>query len=105
MQARIEDRELETATRIYQERGEAENRRKQLESLYERLQSREQIYTLKRESYLKGEESIDKLLQAFRSLLDTEEECYEVGNDYFGNIRDLDYRCAVYFQKLGIEVE
>ena len=105
VQARIEDRELETATRIYQEKGEAENRRSQLESLYESLQSRKSIYTIKRTSYLKGEESIDNLLQAFRSLLETEAECYEVGNDYFGNVRDLDYRCAVYFQKLGIEVE
>ena len=105
VEARIRDRELETATRIYQEKGEAENRRKQLESLYESLLSRKSMYTTKRESYLKGEESIDNLLQAFRSLLDTESRCYEVGNDYFSNVRDLDYRCAVYFQKLGIEVE
>jgi len=105
VQARIKDRELATAARIRQEKGEAENRRRQLESLYESLQSRERIYTLKLEGYLKGEESIDNLIQTFRSLLDTEKQCYEVENRYFDNIRDLDYLCAVYFRKLGIAVK
>ena len=102
MQARIRDRELWTAAKIRQEKGEAENRRGQLESLYESLQSREEIYALKLESYLRGEESIDNLIQVFRSLLDTEKQCYEVGNRYLDNIRDLDYLCAVYFRKLDI---
>ena len=105
VEARIRDRELETAARIRQERGEAENRRRQLESLYESLHSREHIYALKLENYLKGEESIDNLIQAFRALLETEAECYEVGNGYFDNIRDLDYLCGVYFQKLDIDIE
>jgi outer membrane protein TolC len=105
VEARIKDRELQTAARIRQEKGEAANRRKQLESLYESLQSRERIYTLKLESYLKGEKSIDNLIQTFRSLLDTEEAYCEAGNRYFDNIRDLDYLCAVYFRKLGIETK
>ncbi len=105
VQARIKDRELQTAARIRQEKGEAENRRSQLESLYESLQSRRKIYTLKLESYLNGEESIDNLIPTFRSLLNTERQCYMVGNHYFDNIRDLDYLCAVYFQKLGIETK
>jgi len=104
VQARIKDQELKIAARIRQEKGEAENRRRQLESLYESLQSREKIYRFKLESYLKGEESIDNLIRAFRSLLDTHKQCYRMGNEYFDNIRELDYLCGVYFQKLGMEI-
>ena len=105
VEARITDRELQTAARIRQEKGEAENRRRQLESLYESVQSRKKIYTIKLKNYLNGEEPIDALIQTFRSLLNTERKCYMVGNSYFDNIRDLDYLCAVYFQKLGIETK
>lgn len=103
VRARIRDRELEIAARIRQEKGEAENRRRQLESLYESLKSRERLYGLKLERYLKGEETVDNLIRAFRSLLKTHVRCYRVGNDYLDNIRDLDFLCGVYFGKLGIE--
>lgn len=103
VRARIRDRELEIAARIRQEKGEAENRRRQLESLYESLKSRERLYGLKLERYLKGEETVDNLIRAFRSLLKTHVRCYRVGNYYLDNIRDLDFLCGVYFGKLGIE--
>jgi outer membrane protein TolC len=104
-QARIRDTEFGLEARIQERKGEAENQRKQLQSLHESLQSRKDIYTFKLERYLKGEESIDNLIHAFRSLLNTEKELYEVGNDYFDNIRDLDNLCGVYFEKLGIQVK
>jgi len=103
VRARIRDRELEIAARIRQEKGEAENRRRQLESLYGSLKSRERMYRIKLERYLKGEEAVDNLIQAFRSLLETHVRCYRVGNDYLDNIRDLDFLCGVYFGKLGME--
>jgi len=105
IESRIRDTEFGLEARIQERKGEAENQRKQLQSLYESLQSRNDIYTFKLERYLRGEESIDNLIRAFRSLLNTEKELYEVGNDYFDNIRDLDDLCGVYFEKLGIEVK
>jgi outer membrane protein TolC len=104
IETRIRELEFGLEARIRELKGEIENQRKQLQSLDESLQSRRKIYTLKLESYLKGEGSIDNLIQAFRSLMETETKFYEVENDYFDTIRDLDALCGVYFEKLGIEV-
>ncbi|MFQ5604811.1 MAG: TolC family protein [bacterium] len=105
VEAQIQDREQELAAKIRQGKGEVEKQRSQLLTANEILQSRKQIYELKLKGYRAGTESIDNLLQAFRSLVDTETDLHDLVNDYFDNIRDLDFLCGVYFEKLGIEVK
>jgi len=52
-----------------------------------------------------GNETVDNLIQALRSLSNTEVDFYKVANDYFDNVRDLQYLCGVYFEELGIDVQ
>jgi len=104
VEAYIEDRKVEIAAEIKEGKEKVQNQQQQMESIYESLTSRKQIYELKLEHYLTGDESVDNLIHVFRSLMDTEEDFYELLNDYFDNIRDLDYLCGVYFEKLGIKV-
>ncbi len=105
MQAMIKDRKLEMATRIRELKGELEKQREQLKSIYKSLQSRHNVYDNKRSRYLQGDETVDNLIQAFRSLVNTEKHLYQIANDYFDNIRDLQYLCGVYFEKLGIDIK
>jgi len=105
MQALIKDRKLEMATRIRELKGELEKQREQLKSIYESMQSRQSVYDVKQQRYLHGEESVDNLIQAFRSLLNTEVDLYKVANDYFDNVRDLQYLCGIYFEELGIDIK
>ena len=77
----------------------------QLKSLYESRRSRREVYDSKLQRYRAGAESVDNLLQSFRSLVDTDLNYHGAVNDYFDNIRDLDDLCGVYFEKLGLEVQ
>ena len=104
-EARIRELRLDLGAEIRELKGEVENQRQQLQSLHDSRRSRGEVYEFKLKRYLAGEESIDNLIQCFRSLVDTEASYYEAGNDYFDNIRDLDDLCGVYFEKLGMTVE
>ena len=104
-EARIRELKLDLGAEIQELKGEVESQRQQLQSLHDSRQSREQVYTFKLKRYLEGEESIDNLIQSFRSLVDTGVHYYEAGNDYFDNIRDLDDLCGVNYEKLGLVVE
>ena len=104
-EARIRQLKLDLGAEIRQLKGEAESQRQQLQSLHESRKSRREVYEFKRKQYLEGKESIDNLIQVFRSLVDTEIAYYMAGNDYFDNIRDLDDLCGVYFEKLGMAIE
>ena len=105
IQTHLADRKIELATKIRQQKEELIKQLDQWKSATESCRTRKEIFELKLEKYLAGEESVDILLQAFRSLISTEHGLFRLENDYFDNIRDLDYLCGVYFEKLGITIE
>lgn len=63
----------------------------------------EQVCTLKKSGFMKGEETADNYIQAFRSLTGAMQEELDYENDYLDRIRDFDYICGKYFTLLGID--
>ncbi len=62
-----------------------------------------QVYTLKKSDFMKGDETADNYIQAFRSFIDALQEELDYENDYLDRIRDFDYICGRYFTLLGID--
>jgi hypothetical protein len=105
IEAEVKDLESELAADVKQRKEQLENIKEQFKSTTESLASRKSIYRIKLDQYFKGETTVDNLLQAFRSLVETEKNYQWVGIDHYFNIVALDYYCGVYFKKLGITVE
>ncbi len=76
---------------------------KQMISTSESLKSWERAYAAKKELYLGNQESIENLLQTFRSLVETREIFLQLENNYLDLIRDLDYVCGVYFTVINLQ--
>ncbi len=104
VEAQIEDRKHEMAAKIKEAKQEVEQQRKQLVSIIESYESRKQVFDIKSKNYLDELEPIDNMIMAFRELVDTEDNYFETAEDYFENIRDLDYLCGIYFEELGIKI-
>ena len=66
------------------------------------VKSWERTYDAKKELYLGGQESIENLIQVFRSLVTSKETSLSLENKYLDLIRDLDYVCGVYFTVINI---
>lgn len=77
----------------------------QMMSTAESLSSWEEIYAAKKERYLQNKESIDNLIQAFRSLVLAKTTFLNLENNYLDRIRDLDYVCGEYFTIINIQTD
>lgn len=66
------------------------------------LSSWEKTYASKKQQYLANQESVDNLIQAFRSLLETKETFFHLENNYFDTIRDFDFVSGEYFSIINI---
>jgi hypothetical protein len=77
-------------------------KKEQIISTEESLNSWENIYEVKKNKFLAGEESVDNFIQAFRTLVATKQSYYKLENNYFDLIRDLDYVCGDYFTVINL---
>ena len=75
----------------------------QLISTAASLKSWKKTYVAKKTLYLSKKESIDNLIQAFRSLVQTNESFLRLENNYLDLIRDLDYVCGEYFTVINLQ--
>jgi hypothetical protein len=66
------------------------------------LKSWKKTYNVKKQRYLSGQESIDNLIQVFRSLVQTNKTFYRLENNYLDRIRDLDFVCGEYFTVINL---
>jgi len=103
MQLIMEDRRLEMASDITRKKATLLTKKEQVLSSRTSLASRQRIYDLKREHFIRGTETVDNYLQAFRVLVDSMEESLHYENRYLDTLRDFNYICGEYFQFLGIE--
>lgn len=78
-------------------------KKEQLISTSASLTSWERIYATKKNLYLQKQESVDNLIQAFRSLVSTKENFLGLENNYLDRIRDLDYVCGEYFSVINLQ--
>lgn len=53
--------------------------------------------------FISEQESVDNLIQAFRSLVSTHETLFQLENNYLDLIRDLDYVCGQYFTVINLD--
>jgi hypothetical protein len=93
----IEDRKRLIYTDISRLKDGLLKKKEQLLNTLESLQSWRKIYNTKKGLFLSGKESADNFIQAFRSLVSTEETRFNLENNYFDTIRDFDYVCGTYF--------
>ncbi len=99
----IEDRRKLIQSDILQLKDALSKKKEQMISTSASLKLWERTYNAKKELYLGEQESIENLLQAFRSLVDTKETSLQLENKYLDLIRDLDYVCGVYFTVINIQ--
>jgi len=66
------------------------------------LDSWKKIHDRKKAEFIEGRETADNYIQSFRTLVDTMIDAFHYENEYFDEIRDLDYICGVYFKFLDI---
>ncbi len=99
----IMDRRKLIQSDILQLKDALTKKKEQLISTSESLIQWEKIYAAKKKLYFEGSESIDNLMQAFRSLVLTKTSFLELENNYLDRIRDLDYVCGEYFTIINIQ--
>ncbi len=99
----IEDRRKLIQSDILQLKDALTKKKEQIISTSASLKSWERTYNTKKELYLKKKESIENLIQSFRSLVSTKERLLELENNYLDKIRDLDYVCGEYFTVINIQ--
>jgi len=69
------------------------------------LDSRRAVYEQKRADYLSGKETVDNLLTARISLLQTEADMIEVVDNFYEEVIELDTASGFYFYRLANELE
>ncbi len=99
----MEDRRIEMASEITQKKITLLTKKEQVLSSRKSLNSWQKIHDIKIDSFLKGTETVDNYIQAFRTLKNTMIESLHHENKYMDAIRDFDYICGEYFQFLGID--
>ena len=101
----MEDRRIEMASEIAQKKTTLDITKEQILSSRKSLQfMAANIYDIKMDNFIKGTETVDNYIQAFRSLINTMEENLNYENEYLDTVRDFDYIRGVYFEFLGIDV-
>ncbi len=98
----IDNRRKLIQSDILQLKDALTKKREQLISTSASLKSWKKIYTSKKELYLANQESVDNFIQAFRSLVSTNENFLKLENNYLDLIRDLDYVCGEYFTVINV---
>jgi hypothetical protein len=98
----IIDRERFIKSNIEKLKDGLTKKKEQLINTFESLDSWQNIYNMKKESYLAGDESVDNFIQAFRSLVSTEETHYKLENNYLDLIRDFNYITGAYFEYIEL---
>jgi hypothetical protein len=99
----ISDRRKLIELDILQLKDALTKKKEQLISTSSSLKSWERTYALKKELFIKDQESIDVFIQVFRSLVETNQTLYNLENNYLDRIRDLDYVCGEYFTKINLQ--
>jgi len=99
----IEDRRKLIQADILQLKDALTKKKEQMISTSASLKSWERAYAAKKDLYLGNQESIENLLQTFRSLVETRETFLQLENNYLDLIRDLDYVCGVYFTVINVQ--
>lgn len=79
--------------------------RQQADELRASMSSRKGIFEQKRAAYLEGKETMDNLIAARKSLLDTQINLTEVIGDFWEIITELDQSTGIYFKELGLSIE
>lgn len=88
---------------ILQLKDALNKKKEQLISTSSSLKSWEKTYATKKQLYISGNESIDNLIQVFRSLVQTNQSFLHLQNKYIDLIRDLDYVCGEYFTVINLD--
>ena len=78
-------------------------KKEQLISTNASLLSWKRTYAAKKAMFISEQESVDNLIQAFRSLVSTHETLFQLENNYLDLIRDLDYVCGQYFTVINLD--
>ncbi len=99
----IRDREKLIHSNIEKLKDGLTKKKDQLIIIYSSVDSWNSIYQSKKELYLAGDESVDNFIQAFRSLVETEQNRYHLENNYLDLIRDFNYITGAYFEYIELE--
>jgi outer membrane protein TolC len=99
----IEDRKKLIKSDIEKLKDGLTKKKEQLINSLESLDSWNKIYSSKKRLYVSGKESVDNFIQSFRSLVTTEENRYNLENNYLDLIRDFDYICGTYFEYIELK--
>jgi hypothetical protein len=99
----ISDRKKEISSEINQLKEALTKKKDQLVSTLESLNSWKKNYEDKKALFLSDNESVDNYIQAFRSLLTSEETWYNLENNYLDTIRDFDFICGTYFEYIDLK--
>jgi hypothetical protein len=99
----IEDRKKQIYSDIERLKDGLTKKKEQLMSTRESLNSWKTNYKEKKASFISQKESIDNFIQAFRSLVTSEETGYMLENNYLDFIRDFDYICGTYFEYIDLK--
>lgn len=103
MEYTIMDRRKLIRSDILQLKDGLTKKKDQLINMAASLKSWENSFNSKKQSFIAGKESVDNLLQVFRSALQTHEELYHLENNYLDLIRNLDYVCGTYFTVINVQ--
>jgi len=99
----IEDRRKLIHSDILQLKDALTKKKEQIISTQASLKSWKKTYSAKKELYLANQETVENLIQAFRSLVSTKETLLQLENNYLDRIRDLDFVCGEYFTVINLE--
>jgi outer membrane protein TolC len=99
----IADREKLISSDIEKLKDGLIKKKEQLINTLESLNSWNKIYQSKKQMYLSDRESVDNFIQSFRSLVTTEENRYNLENNYLDTIRDFDFICGTYFEYIELK--
>ena len=99
----IKDREKLIHSNIEKLKDGLTKKKEQLIIVFSSVESWQKIYQSKKELYLAGDESVDYFIQAFRSLVETEENRYHLENNYLDLIRDFNYITGAYFEYIELK--
>jgi hypothetical protein len=99
----IYDRERFIKSNIEKLKDGLTKKKEQLINTFSSLDSWHNIYESKKERYLAGDESVDNFIQAFRSLVATEQTHYKLENNYLDLIRDFNYITGAYFEYIELQ--
>ncbi len=99
----IRDREKLIRSNIEKLKDGLTKKKDQLTITFSSLESWKNIYKTKKMQYIEGTESVDNFIQAFRSLVETEQNRYHLENNYLDLIRDFNYITGAYFEYIELQ--